>query len=115
MTKWITAPPEYGIEAVRDMDPRQPGTRVLPGIARAFLTIHEPGDECGSDTLPTVRDLLASADPVTGVISIERYVGLPLRIDAASLTGLSPDSRVGPGDSFVTHEALAAHAAEQAQ
>jgi hypothetical protein len=91
------------------MDPLRAGTTVS-GIARASLHIYEPGDECASDTLPTVADLLASADPQTGVISIERYVRLPLRIDASALSGLSPESRVGPGSLFVTHEALA-HAA----
>lgn len=106
MTKWITAPPEHGIETSRDMDPHHPGTRILPGIARAHLTIHESGEEC-STTLPTVAELLGSCvDPETGLLSIERYVGLPLRLDPAPLRDLQGDARVGPGYSFVTHEAL---------
>jgi len=115
MTKWISAPAEYGVETSQDMDPHHPGTHVLPGIARAHLGVYEPGEEC-SPTLPTVAELLAtSVNPVTGLLSIERYTGLPLRLDPAPLRELPADARVGPGYSFVTHEALARKAKDDEQ
>ena len=115
MTRFISAPPNFGVETSQDMGgPGHPG-QVMPGVARAHLTVYEVGDECASDTLPTVAEMLAAADPQTGLISIERYVGLPLRISADALRGFSPSSRVGPGYSFVTHAALARKAKDESQ
>ena len=109
----ISAPPEYGVETSQNMGgPDRPGW-AMTGVARAHLTIYDPDDECASDTLPTVAEVLATADPRTGHISIERYVGLPLRIDADALREFPLDSRVGPGYSFITHDALAKGANER--
>ena len=112
MTRTIVAPPRYGTETSQDMNPHKPGTSVLPV---ANLTVYEPGEGCSS-TLPTIAELLDTClDPNTGLLSIERYTGLPLLIDPAPLRELPQDARVGPGYSFVTHAALAAHAAERAR
>jgi hypothetical protein len=65
-------------------------------------------DPMGS--LPTLRDLLAkSVDPTTGLLKYDIF-GVPLTMDPAPLRALPReylDYRVGPGCSFVTHEALA--------
>lgn len=97
MIRTIVAPPQYGTETSHDMNPHKPGTSVLPGIARANLTIYEPGEECSS-TLPTIGELLDTCfDLDTGLLSIERYTGLPLLIDPAPLRELPQDARVEPG------------------
>lgn len=107
MPRYISAADEHQIETSRDMDPQRPGTRIMPGLARAHLTVYEPGEECLS-ALPTVADILTKyVDPESGLVSLQRLIGLDLRLDPAALRDLPPDLRVSPGYSFVTHEALA--------
>ena len=101
----IRATDDVTIESSQKMDPHGFG-RVMPGRARASLTVYEIGEEC-SDTLPTVRDLLTKhIDDATGLVDLKRLVGLDLKIDSAPLRQLDPDRRVSPGYGFVTHEAL---------
>lgn len=107
MPRYISAANEHQIETSCDMDPHRPGTRIMPGLARAHLTVYEPGEECSS-TLPTVAEMLTKyVDPESGLVSLQGLVGLDLRLDPAALRELPPDLRVSPGYSFVTHEALA--------
>lgn len=102
----LSADHKYGAPMNQDMDPHKPKTSVMPGVARATLTIYEPGEEC-SDTLPTVREVLETCvDASTGLLSIERYCGIDLRIDPTPLRALRQDARVAPGYGFITNAAL---------
>ena len=106
MPKYFTASEELSVETSQDMDPHRPGTSIMPGLARAHLTVYERGEEC-SGTLPTIADLLhAWVDPSTGLITLDRVTGLALKIDPAPLRDLPADLRVSPGYSFVTYDAL---------
>jgi hypothetical protein len=106
MSKSFVASEDLSVETTQDMDPHRPGTSVLPGRARAHLTVYEPGDEC-SDTLPTIADLLSAwVDRSTGLITLDRIAGLDLKFDPAPLRELPPNLRVSPGYSFVTYDAL---------
>ena len=88
MPKYFDADLHYGMETSRDMDLRRPGTRILPGIAKAHLTVYDADERC-SDTLPTIADLLAShIDPRTGLLSLRPFRGLDLLIDPTPLRTL---------------------------
>lgn len=103
----IVASEEQRVEYSQDMNPTKPGGAVLPGFARAHLTIYGPDDEC-SETLPTIRELLAEClDASSGLIHLGRFVGVDVQIESASLSGFPDSYRVGPGYSFVTRSALA--------
>lgn len=113
MPRYFSATPDHGVETSQDMDPLHPGTHIMPGIARAHLTVYEADEAC-SPTLPTVAELLAKhVDPKTGLLTLE-YTDLRLTMDPVPLRELPQDLRVGPGHSFVTHEALRRHRSGQA-
>ena len=109
MCKHFTATDEHAVEAIKDMDPERRGTRVMAGLMKAMVTIYEPGD-APHPSLPTLREFLAKhTDPESGIVSYD-FLGPTLMIDPTPLLQLPPeylDYRVGPGSSFVTHEALA--------
>jgi len=109
MCKYFTATDDLGVKAIKDMDPERRSTRVMAGLMKAMVTIYEPGD-APHPSLPTLREFLAKhTDPETGLVSYG-YAGPTLAIDPTPLLQLPPeylDYRVGPGSSFVTHEALA--------
>jgi hypothetical protein len=109
MCKYFTATDDLAVETKRDMDPAHPGARLMPGLMKARVTVYEPADEA-HPSLPTLREFLAKhTNPESGLVSFD-YLGPTLTIDPAPLLQLPPeylDYRVGPGSSFVTHEALA--------
>lgn len=109
MCKYFTATDEFAIETTRDMDPEHRGTRLMPGLMKAMITVYEPGDQA-HPSLPTLRDFLAvHTDPESGLLSYDR-LGPTLTIDPAPLLQLPPEYleyRVSLGSSFVTLEALA--------
>jgi hypothetical protein len=109
MTKYFGAADRFGVRTTQDMDPAHPGTRLMPGIMKASLSVYEPSDECQPHpSLPTLGELLEKVDPKTGVLTFD-YVGRPLSMDAAPLLALPAEYRgyrVSPGCSFVTLEAL---------
>jgi hypothetical protein len=105
--QYFSAGSEFEVETTQDMNPHKPGTEIMPGMAKAHLTVYEEGEEC-STTLPTVGDLLAKhVDPSSGLLSLRGLMGrdLDLKMDPTPLRALSQDRRVGPGMSFVTHAA----------
>ena len=105
MPQYFSAASDLEIETTQDMNPHQPGRANLNGMARAHLTVYEAGEQC-SATLPTIGDLLTTyVDRQTGLLSLQRFVGLDLKIDPAPLRRLDHGLRVSPGYSFVTHEA----------
>jgi hypothetical protein len=90
------------------MDPERKGTRLMPGLMKAHITVYEPGDYA-HPSLPTLRTFLADyTEPNTGLLSYDR-LGPKLTIDPAPLLALPEeylDYRVSLGATFVTHEAL---------
>ena len=108
MCKYFEADDALAVETTRDMDPDNPGKRVLPGRMKAFLTVYEPGDD-PHPSLPTLREFLATlTDPATGLVSFD-LLGPALTIDPAPLRALPPeylDYRISLGASFVTDEAI---------
>ena len=108
MCKYFTAGDEYSVETTRDMDPERRGNRVVSGLMKAHVTVHEPGDYA-HPSLPTLRAFLADyIEPTTGLLSYT-MLGPKLTIDPAPLLALPKeylDYRVSPGATFVTHEAL---------
>jgi hypothetical protein len=109
MCKYFTATDEFAVKTTRDMDPEHRGTRLMPGLMKAMVTIYEPNDD-PHPSLPTLREFLAThTDPESGLVRYDRF-GPMLSIDPAPLLQLPPeylDYRVGPGSSFVTDDALA--------
>src|SRR6266404_1170679 len=109
MSKWFTATDDLAVETKKDMNPAGPGTRVMAGLMKAMVKVYEPG-EVADPSLPTLWEFLAKhTDPKSGLVSYD-YAGPTLTIDPRPLRQLPPeylDYRVGPGSSFVTHEALA--------
>ncbi len=109
MCKDFTATDDLAVETTHDMEPARPGTRLMPGLMRAMVTVYEPADEA-HPSLPTLREFLAKhTNPESGLVSFD-YLGPTLTIDPTPLLQLPPeylDYRVGPGSSFVTYEGLA--------
>jgi hypothetical protein len=108
MCKSFTATDEFAVSTTQDMDPERRGTRVMPGLMKATITIFEPADE-PHPSLPTLREFLARhTDPRSRLVTYA-IMGPTLTIDPAPLLQLPPeylDYRVGPGATFVTDEAL---------
>jgi hypothetical protein len=109
MCKYFTATDDLALRTTQDMDPERRGTRLMPGLMKAMLTIYEPDDDA-HPSLPTLREFLAEhTDPKSGLV-IYNLLGPALTIDPTPMLQLPPeylDYRVGPGASFVTDEALA--------
>src|SRR6266568_1210593 len=109
MCKYFTATDDFAVKTTRDMDPERRGTRVVPGLMKALVTIYEPNDDAHPSLL-TLREFLAKhRDPKSGLVSYDFY-GPTLTIDPAPFLQLPPeylDYRVGPGASFVPLEVLA--------
>jgi hypothetical protein len=109
MCKYFTATDEFAVKTTHDIDPEKRGTRLMPGLMKAMVTIYEPNDD-PHPSLPTLREFLAThTDPESGLVSYN-LLGPTLTIDPTPLLQLPPeylDYRVGPGLSFVTDEALA--------
>ena len=108
MCRYFTATDELAVETTQDMDPEHRGTRPMPGLMKAMVTIYEPVDDA-HPSLPTLREFLAKhTDTESGLVRYD-FFGPTLTIDPTPLLELPPeylDYRVGPGCSFVTHEAL---------
>jgi hypothetical protein len=120
MCKYFDATDEFGVETTQDMDPFHklaPGAGMKSGIMKAHITVYEPGDNA-HPSLPTLREFLdKNVDPTTGILTFSAPGNVRLSMDPAPLRALPSehlDYRVGPGCSFVTHEALAMAKAERA-
>jgi len=57
MCKYFTATDEFAVPTTRDMDPEHRGTRLMPGLMKAFVTIYEPDDDA-HPSLSTLREFL---------------------------------------------------------
>src|SRR5438270_14047013 len=64
MCKYFTATDEFAVPTTQDMDPEHRGTRFMPGVMKAFVTIYEQNDDAHSSlpSLPTLREFLAKQD-----------------------------------------------------
>ena len=106
MPKYFSADSKFEVETTQGMNPDQRGVAAMRGVAKAHLTVYEDGEDC-SNTLPTLADLLEQIDSATGLLSLERYVGLDLKMDPTPLRDLPQHWRVSPGYGFITNEARA--------
>jgi hypothetical protein len=109
MCKYFTATDEFAVKTTQDMDPERRGTRLMPGVMKAMVTIYEPAND-PHPSLLTLREFLAEhRDPQSGLLRYD-FLGRTLTMDPTPLLELPPeylDYRVGPGSSFVTDDALA--------
>lgn len=118
MAKYFDAGDEFRVETTQNMDPFNrlpPGAGMKRGLMKAHVTVYEPNDEC-SPTLPTLREFLATNTDEAGVLTFNAPGNVRLSMDPTPLRQLPAeflDSRVSPGASFVTHEALARAKAER--
>ena len=87
MCKYFTATDEFAVPTTQDMDPEHRGTRFMPGVMKAFVTIYEPNDDA-HPSLPTLREFLAkNTDPKSGLVSYA-VLGPRLTIDPAPFSSM---------------------------